>query len=210
MRPNARKFFSDEEHERIRRSVGEAEAGTAGEIATMIVDESDGYREAELVAAILLSGLLSVMIAVISRHVTIWTFIPSVFILYFPMLLLVGRFPKLKMPFVTRRRCSEAVRRSAVRSFFEKGLYRTREETGILIYISLLERKVWILGDRGIDSKIDPRFWRSFAARLAAGIREGRSCDALCCIIRECGEELSRHFPRSSDDRNELTDDLIT
>ena len=189
--------------------VREAETGTAGEIATMIVDESDEYREAEVLGAILLSSLISVVFAIGTSHVTIWTFIPLVCILYFPLLILFRRFPNLKLPLVTRRRCSESVRRGAVRAFFEKGLYRTRDETGILIYISILERKVWILGDRGIDAKIHPDFWGNFAGELASGIREGRACQALCSVIRGCGEELSRHFPRRSDDRNELTDHLI-
>jgi putative membrane protein len=38
---------------------------------------------------------------------------------------------------------------------------------------------------------------------------EGRSCDALCRTIELCGQELSRHFPRRGDDRNELSDDLL-
>jgi putative membrane protein len=97
-----------------------------------------------------------------------------------------------------------------VRAFYEKGLYRTRHETGILIFISLIEHKVWILGDRGINERIDSHFWQNLASRLTQGLREGKSCEALCCVISGCGAELSRHFPRRADDLNELRDEILT
>jgi len=131
-------------------------------------------------------------------------------LLYFPMFALLRAVPRLKLSFVSSVRQAEAVRERALRAFYEKGLYRTREETGILIFISLLEHKVWILGDRGIDRKIPPGSWQSLADKLAVGIRSGQAADALCRVIGACGDELSRHFPRRGDDRNELPDDVIT
>jgi putative membrane protein len=203
-------FFSDQEKDAIRRAVAAAEAGSSGEIATMVVGESDRYREAEHLGALLLGALLAIIAAVLLHHVTFWSYIPLVCLCYFPMLMLLHRFPRLKLPFVGRRRQAEAVRDRALRAFYEKGLYRTREETGILIFLSLLERKVWILGDRGINSKIPPGSWQALAAELAAGIRSERAAEALCRVISGCGSELARHFPRRSDDKNELADDIMT
>ncbi|ABB31607.1 protein of unknown function DUF477 [Geobacter metallireducens RCH3] len=206
----AEEFFTPKERERVRAAVAETERGTSGEIATMVVDASDSYREAEILGAVLLSGLLSVIVAVTIHHVTIWSYIPLVVLLYFPSWYLFRRAPRLKLPFAGRRRLAEAVRERAVRAFYEKGLYRTREETGILIFISLLEHKVWILGDRGINKKIDPRFWQELAAQLARGLREGRACDVLCSVVAGCGAELARHFPHRADDVNELQDEILT
>lgn len=205
----AKSFFSEEEKGRIRRLVKEAELHTSGEIATMVVDQSDSYREAEILGAVLLSSLIAVIAAIAIHHVTIWSYIPLVFALYFPSFFIFRRFPRLKLSLVGRRRLEEAVRERAIRAFFEKGLYRTREETGILIFISLQEHKVWILGDRGINEKIAPESWRHLVAELAAGIREGRACEALCSVIEKCSAILVEHFPRRPDDVNELPDDLI-
>src|SRR6185369_8358409 len=165
-------FFSEAELEAVRRAVAEAETRSTGEIATMVVDQSDPYREAEQLGALLVAGLLAVVAAVILHHVTIWTYIPLVCLLFFPVLFLFRRFPLLKLSFVGPRRQAEAVRERALRAFYEKGLYRTRDETGILIFISLLERKVWILGDRGIDRKISLETWQVLARELSTGIRE--------------------------------------
>lgn len=203
-------FFTHEERERIRAAVAESERLTSGEIATMVVDASDSYREAEILGAVLLSGLLSLIVAVAVHHVTIWSYIPLVVLLYFPCRQLFRFVPRLKLPFAGRRRLVETVRERAVRAFYEKGLYRTQGETGILIFISLLEHKVWILGDRGINEKIQPDFWRKLASELAGGLRQGRACDALVAVIAACGIELAAHFPPRSDDVNELRDEILT
>jgi putative membrane protein len=205
----AHAFFSGAELERIKQAVEEAESVTSGEIATMVVDQSDSYREAETLGAVLVAGLLALIGAVALHHVTIWTYIPLVFLLFFPSRWLMGRYPQLKLPFVGRERIAEAVRERAVRAFFEKGLYKTRDETGILIFISLLERKVWILGDRGIDRKISLETWQVLARELSGGIREGRACEALRSVIDKCGKILAEHFPKKRDDTNELANEMI-
>lgn len=206
---DAANFFTADEQELIRKAVAGAELTTAGEIATMVVNSSDSYREAEILGGVLLSGLLSVVTAVLIHHVTIWSYLPLVFLLYIPCRHVFRLLPRLKLSLVMKRRLEEAVQERAVRAFYEKGLYRTSGATGILIFISLLEHKVWILGDRGINDRIDPGQWQSMAADLARGLKEGKGCEALCTAISRCGEELARHIPRPADDLNELDDELI-
>jgi putative membrane protein len=132
-----------------------------------------------------------------------------VIILFFPLRFLFRKYERLKLSFVGKKRIDEAVRERAVRAFFEKGLYRTKGESGILIFLSLLEHKVWILADRGINSKIPHDEWNGLARELSLGMREKRACAALCSVISSCGEELARHFPRQSDDTNELADHVL-
>ena len=201
-------FFTIEERERIRAAVAATEGRTSGEIATMVVAASDSYREAETLGAVLVSGLLAVIAAVLSHHVTIWSYVPMVALLFFPARLLFRHVPRLKLPLVGRRRLVETVRERAVQAFYEQGLYRTREETGILIFISILERKVWILGDRGINAQIPPGYWLGHAEKLARGLRDGKACDALCSVITSCADDLARLFPRRADDLNELGDEV--
>lgn len=226
-------FFNEEENNRIRTAVAEAEGATSGEIVAMVVDRSDSYREAEILGAVLTSGLLALVAELaiqllslwtafsdwghggrpeaelVFHGASLWTYIPLTVVLFFPMRHLFRKFERLKLPFVGRKRLAEAVRERAVRAFYEKGLYRTRDETGILIFMSLLEHKVWILGDRGIDKMIPHDSWQELARELSGGMREGRACEALCSVIAKCGDELARHFPKKADDRNELGDEII-
>jgi len=195
MRIRARDFFSREQKERIRQAVQAAEEMTTGEIAVMLVDESDRYREAELAGALSFSTLGALVLAFALRHTSIWFYIPVAAILLLPFLFLFRQWPHMKLAFLRPRRVEEAVRERAVYAFFQKGVHRTEEETGILIFISLLERKVWIIGDRGIHGKIGSDFWKALAGELATGLRENRAIEVLCGVISKCGAELARHFP---------------
>jgi putative membrane protein len=202
-------LFSENEQEEIRRAVEAAEAATSGEIVALVVPESDRYREAEVLGGVLLGGLLALVAGIILHHVTVWFFVPAVFILFFPCRILFCKIPWLKRSLLTRPRLESAVRERCVHAFYEKGLHRTRDETGVLIFISVLERKVWIIGDRGINDRITPETWHELARELSVGIREGRACTALCSIIGRCGRILAEHFPRKVDDVNELPDEVM-
>jgi putative membrane protein len=236
MKTNSKNFFSDGDLESVRAAVERAEKTTSGEIAVMVVDQSDSYREAATLGAVLLAALMSLvieflvmalpgtvdvwthssapgtlhLIAEYSRYVSLWTFIPVVFLLYFPVIYLLNRVPGIKLLFVGNGRINEAVRERALRAFYERRLYRTRDETGILLFITILERRVWIIGDRGINAKIAPDHWKALAAELASGIKAGKPAQAACSVIGRCGEELTRHFPIKADDTNELSNEVIT
>lgn len=203
-------LLTKKEKEAIRAAVAKAESRSTGEIVTVVVEQSDRYLEAERLGALLLAALSAAIAAIATAHVTIWTYIPLVLLLYFPVLALFRRFPRLKLCFVGPARQAIAVRERAVAAFYEKGVHRTRQETGILIFISLLERKVWILADRGINQKIPPHSWNELAAELAAGLREGRVAEALGHAIDACGDQLALHFPRQGADTNELSDEILT
>src|SRR6185369_13036264 len=103
----AHTLFSGAELERIKQAVEAAEAITSGEIATMAVDQSDSYREAETLGAVLVAGFLALIGAVAFHHVTVWTYIPLVFLLFFPSRWLMSRYPRLKLPFVGRERIAK-------------------------------------------------------------------------------------------------------
>ena len=107
------------------------------------------------------------------------------------------------------RRKEEAVRLRAERAFFEKGLYKTKKNTGVLFFLSLLERKVWVLADKGIYEKMDQETLNRFANEVSRGIREGRACEVLSQAIRKIGGLLSQHFPITSNDTDELPNEVV-
>ncbi len=206
---SARNFFSDTQKEKISHLVKNAERNTSGEIAVMMVDASDSYREAEFLGALLLSACIALIFAVSLHLVTIWSYIPAVIILWFPALYIIRRFPRFKLILAGRKRLEEAVRERSIRAFFEKRLYSTREETGVLIFISILEHKVWILGDRGINERIGPQLWQELTGELAGSIKKDQAFEGVCAVIEKLSETLKEHFPQSADDTNELSDEVI-
>lgn len=206
----ADKFFSEEEMVRIQERTRSVERRTIGEVVVMVVDSSDPYLEAEILGGMLAGSLLSLILTISYFYSSIWVYIPLSFILFFPSWFLFNKFPSLKTPFIGLRRKERAVMERAVRAFYEKGLYKTRKNTGVLFFLSLLEHKVWVLADSGIYEKIDQETLNRFAKNVSQGIKDGRACDALCDAIKEAGELFARHFPVIPGDIDELSNEVIT
>ena len=206
----AEQFFTAEEKQRLKATTQEVESRTIGEIVVMVVDRSDHYIEAEVLGGVLLGSLLSLILTLLFFHSSIWSYVPLSFLFFFPCRLLFKRVEALKKLFIGIRRKEEAVRLRAERAFFERGLYRTKKNTGVLFFFSLLERKVWVLADKGIYEKMDQETLNRFADEVSRGIKEGRACDALSKAIQEIGVLLSQHFPITPDDTDELPDEVIT
>lgn len=209
MSMRAEKFFTEAEQERIRDAVVAAESQTAGEIVPMIVTSSDRYTEVELLGVI--TGLFIGMIAE-------WLWSDpwgSHFFNLWPIIGATLGFLLCRIPFVKRRltaidRVTEAVHDRCLAAFTAHGLHYTRDHTGILILVSLLEHRVEVLADRGINLKVEPGTWDEIVRNLTAGIKSGRASDAFCTAIARCGEILAAHFPRQNDDDDELPNRLLT
>jgi putative membrane protein len=197
-------FFSEEDKEQIKVTTIGVEARTIGEIATVVIDQSSEYRDAELIGGVFIGSLVSLIISALFFHASVWAFIPCSFILFFPARLLFQKFPALKISFIGKAQKEKAVKERAIRTFYERGLYRTKKHTGVLFFLSLLERKVWILADKGIHDKLQQEALNKFARMISQGIREGRARQVLCDAITAVGEILWEHYPISDADTDEL------
>jgi putative membrane protein len=205
----ADKFFTEEEKARIRKAVVEAESKTAGEIVPMLVTSSARYTEVELLGTI--TGLFVGML-------TEWFWSDpwgSHFFNLWPVIgatagFLICRIPQMKRLLVSESRIGDAVHTLALASFTDQGLHYTRDHTGILILVSLLEHRVEVLADRGINAKVESGTWQEIVRTITDGIKSGKACDAYCKAIERCGEILAAHFPRQPDDKDELPNRLVT
>jgi putative membrane protein len=206
----AEHFFTREEKERLKAKTKEIESRTIGEVVVMVVDRSDHYIEAEILGGALLGSLLSLILTLLFFHASLWSYVPLSFAFFFPCRLLFCRADAMKKLLIGIQRKEEAVRRGAERAFFERGLYKTKKNTGVLFFLSLLERKIWILADKGIYEKMSQETLDRFAGDVSRGIREGRACEVLSQAIEEVGVLLARHFPVTPDDTDELPDDVMT
>lgn len=205
----ASNLFSDEEKKRIEAAVQEAESRTSGEIVPLVVDESYHYPRAESVGAGGFALGLGVLAAWGFGHSSVWIFLPVFLLAYLPLRLLIRFLPGLKRRFIHPAEINAEIEEKALLAFFDHGLYRTRDATGVLILISLFERRVRILADTGISAVVPQQEWDGIVAELTAGIRAGRICEALCSAVGRCGDLLQERFPRKADDTDELPN-LIT
>ena len=214
MKNLAEKFLTREEQERIRAAVGEAEKKTSGEIVPMIVPASYHYPMADVLGGASLALPVSIVLSYILGSMlwvgpsNMWVFMGLFGVAFVVFHRLVQRVWPLKRMFISDREIDEEVQEAALTGFFKEELYRTRDETGILIFISVFEHRVWVLADRGINAKVDKGQWDSTVADIVRGIKEGRQAEAICAAVKEVGTILARHFPVKDDDVDEL-DNLI-
>jgi putative membrane protein len=206
-------MFSAEDRQKIRAAVVAAEARTRGEIVPMVVPASGRYGAAPLLGALL---ALLVLSGILVFEPESWGFSISPPVILLTVVLayvlgnVMGSFPAILRWLTPNDHMELQVRRRAEAAFYEHGLHKTREASGILIMISQLEHRVQILADRAIDEKVPPKTWDAVVEQLVQATKQGRPTDGLCRAITQCGELLSVHFPaRPGDNPDELDDDLI-
>ena len=210
-----KKFLREVELEQIETCVREAERATRGEIVVMVAPASHDYRVAGLLGAAAFSIPAAVVLArmigplVWAGPHDLWVFQGILLPLFFLCREFVMRLPRLKRLFISEKEMDHEVREAATIHFFSKGLYRTREETGVLIYLSVFEGKVWVLGDRGVYAAVPPGFWQEIVDQVVAGIKEGRQAAAICAAVGRIRGVLAEKFPAAPGDTNELPNLIV-
>lgn len=97
-------------------------------------------------------------------------------------------------------------RQRAVELFAEQRVWDTEENTGILIYVQLVERKVEILADRGIAACVPQAEWDAICRLMEANFSRGEWRQGALEAVTRAGELLARHFPARPRNPNELPD----
>jgi putative membrane protein len=216
MKNLAEKFLTAEEYRQINAAVEKAEQSTAGEIVCMVHAASYHYPMSNVIgaaalalpAALALTPLLGGWLWIGTQNM--WVFLSILTPAFILGHLVVKHIPWLKRIFISNREMAEEVEEAAVTSFFKHGLYRTKDGTGILIFISVFERRVWVLADAGIDAKVASDHWHSVVAGITEGIRNNQTAAAICLAVDTIGRTLADHFPVAPDDIDELENVIIT
>jgi putative membrane protein len=207
-------LFSAAEMEAIRGAVAAAERGTSGEIVPYVVRASDDYAEAAWKGAAL--GALGAALAAwaIHRGLDLWGASRFLWMVVPPAAgaalgYLAAHLAPLRRLLAGSHLLERRVGQRAAAAFLEQEVFRTRARTGILLFLSLFERRVVVLGDSGIHAQVELDEWDAVVRQVTSGIKSGHPTSALVAAIGECGEILARHgLPPLPDDTDELPDDL--
>ena len=200
-------LFSSEEQAAIARAVAEVESNTAAELVVAAVEEAGDSRFYRLVAAV---GMSIGGLGAGAIWCTDW---PALHALALAPFVVGGMYFLLGLSGLLRwtpdQAAEAAVHRKAMQLFAERGVYRTRDRSGVLICFAKQERKVVILGDEGVDRVLSEGAWEAYADRLSRSIAEGRALEELSLVLRELGEVLAREFPARKEDENELSNEVV-
>ena len=211
------KPFTDAERERIRQAVQQAERVTKGEIVPMIVPTSALYREAGYRTGLILALLSLALLVTIEIYWLPWGWhagnagwLLLAVVVSYGLGQWLGRVPMVVRLVTSRERMAHKVALRAEQAFYKHGLHQTKGRTGVLILVSILERRVHILADKGINDHVPAGTWDGLVNGILDGIRTGQATDAICAAIAKCGALLAQVSPAGSGGNpNELPDALI-
>jgi uncharacterized membrane protein len=96
----------------------------------------------------------------------------------------------------------------AIQVFEKLGMQKTKNRSGILIYLASESRKIAIYGDKGIHNKVGKEYWNNIVAQTILRIQSEDMTAAMIQVIKELGEPLAEHFPETNQEINELTNEI--
>ena len=216
----ASQLFSAEDRKSISAAVAEAEKKTSAEIVPVVATTSDRYERAED-----LVGLGTALTAVAAtwtqfqRLPTDWDGHPEI-TLHLPYVLcifaagwalgvvLAKAIPGLKRMAISRKTSLARVLIAAHHAFESLHADTTAGATGVVIYVSLFERRVCVWADRSISEKIPESEWKDACETLTRGLKDGKARDGFIDAIRKLGDVLAKPFPIQPKDVNELSNEL--
>ena len=189
----------------IGAAVREIEAKTNAETVVAVRGRSGTYRHADYLfgAVVALIGLLFVLFSPFEFH-TYW--IPfDVIALFAAAAFGSSRGDWIRRLLTTNAFRAKAARAGAAAMFYEAGIANTSAENGLLIYLSLLERRMEVIADRGILKAVPPLKWNHAVFELK-GVAEDPNPDKLISAMHELGALLAEHLPATGENPNELAD----
>lgn len=209
-------ILTEAELERIRAAVAEAERRTSGEIVPYVVERSGGYEVAVwrgASAAAVLAMLTAVLVLQFYHGwglgwlYTSWGMALLATVAGTAGALLSAYVPALRRLLAGSDRLDRRVHRRACFAFLEEEVFKTRDRTGILLFVSLFEHRIEVLGDRGINERVTPDEWVAVVDTIRRGIKQGRFADGLVEAIEMCGRLLEeKGVGIRPDDADELSD----
>lgn len=219
--------LTGEDRQAVASAISSAESKSSGEIVAVATPYSDAYHDVALHWALV--PLFAVLAWAAWRPTAlVWwydflfggwqsdptlgqllTLLMFLAALKFTVALLILKWMPLRLfltPPATKHR---RVHRRAIAIFQATAAGRTAGKTGILIYLSLAERRAEIIGDEAIVAVTDDHTWGEAMTALLENVRKGKIGDGIAAAVERVGAVLSEHFPRSAHDRNEIPDKLI-
>jgi putative membrane protein len=197
--------FTKEDHDAVSAAIRDAETRTCGQLVCVLARSSSEYAHIPVLWASALA--LSVPWPLI--YFTQWS-VQRIFLLQLAVFIVAGvvfSWMPLRLAFVPRAVQRARAHRAALEQFVVRGISRTKNRTGVLIFVSLAERYARIIADDGIAEKVHASEWQAAIDALTGHMREGRIAAGFTAAIERCGAVLATHAPPDGSP-NELPDRL--
>jgi len=196
--------ISKEDRDRITESIRAAEAKTSGEIVCVLAETSTRSTASPVFIAAAVALILPWLLTAFTA-MTVFQILSMQVVVFLALLMLLC-VPRVRVALVPRRARRAIAYQVAMEQFVSRGLARNRNQSGVLIFVSLAERYARIIVGTEITARVPQGRWQAAVDALLAHMRNGLIADGFIAAIEMCGQELAKHFPASVADRNELPD----
>lgn len=208
--------FTEENRQLIQEAVKKLESKTAGELVIYFARSSNSYIESCWKFAGLMGFCSSAILGIMSW---MWmlpnNFTVLVAMIYVSCSIVVGflipyLFPIIRIGLISQQTVDHSVITKARDVFLEEQVFNTVDRVGILIFVSELEHRVQVLGDEGINQKINEDDWHNIVHKVTQGISSGAIVQGLVNAIKECENLLldNGFKAKSNEGTNELSDEI--
>lgn len=92
--------------------------------------------------------------------------------------------------------------------FLSLEMDKTEAKNGVLFYIGVADKSFAIIGDQGIDNKVEADFWNVTKDAVISHFKNQKYKDGLVAGILSAGERLKTYFPYQENDSNELSNEI--
>jgi putative membrane protein len=197
--------FSPADHEAVSAAIRDAEKHTSGQIVCVLAHSSSAYAH----VPILWASALALFTPWPLIHLTEWS-VERIFLLQLVVFIVAGllfSWMPVRLWLVPRPLQRVRAHRAALEQFVVRGISRTKNRTGVLIFVSLAEHYARIVADEGIAAKVQHADWQDAVDALTAHMRDGRITEGLIAAVERCGAVLATRAPPDGSP-NELPDRL--
>jgi putative membrane protein len=204
----AKPFLTEESKAALSEAVRAVESCSSAELVVAVRPRSGSYLHADLTAGIL-AGLAALAVLIYSR----WSF-GLIWFLIDPVIvgalagLAASRSELVRRGLTRRKTRRRRVETAARATFVERRVHGTSGRTGILLYISILEREAVMVVDVGVEALAATDAWRQATGELVAAVRAGADGAAVAERIRGLAAILAPALARGAADVDELANEV--
>ena len=206
--------LSSADHEHLDRLISDIEKRTNAQIVLAVIQRSDNYAEIPWKAFALGASLTGLMVFLLSLLSLDWDTQGTVIISIVAILgcgallaLLTTLIPKLARQFLSDSEADMEVRQYAESLFLNRELFATSSRTGILVLVSLFERKIVVIPDNGLSSRLTEDSTRGVIKAMTPFLKQGNVREAFEAGLKQLADSLGKTGQAISG--NELPDDII-
>jgi putative membrane protein len=186
--------LTPDEHARIHAAKAAVEQRTAAEFAVVVVPVSDRYPFVGLVWAAIAALAVALGVALIGPDIELLEALAIQVVAMVLFALLLDWMP-IRLHLVSRHHKNARARQLAHREFAAHLAGGGEHRNRVLLFVSLGERYVEIIADRGTHKLVPEGTWDRIVAEFLAKVKAGAVSDGILAAIEACGSVLETHHP---------------